>query len=227
MGRKRNRETVSTRRLAALYGDILRCETCFGAPGCSIEHDQERVRRWVVDTSLASDVFLIGEALGPQTQRKSGVPYQLANGLLSQTGKTLDDFLRRFGYSIDPGSRLKYAYSTDLIQHYPGRTANGDQTPKRQEIENCSEWLRKELELVRPKVVISLGRLAKDFLLRLAAIPDTRLESPWGREFPCAIGAMTVSAFAVPHPSYARYKRDLVERVYAEASKRIARLLGH
>ena len=42
-----------------------------------------------------------------------------------RTGRDLDAFFRKFGYTIDPESDLRYAYHTDMVQHYPGAVKGG------------------------------------------------------------------------------------------------------
>ena len=66
--------------------------------------------RIVEERATASKVFLVGQALGEQTQRISGRPYTKANGKLSNTGHNLDKFLRLFNCrlsSLPPPKGLK------------------------------------------------------------------------------------------------------------------------
>ncbi len=54
-------------------------------------------------------------------------------------------------------------YITNVVHCHPP-----DNRPSRpEEIENCSEYLCRELEIVRPKLVIGLGKDAREWLLRL------------------------------------------------------------
>jgi hypothetical protein len=60
-----------------LYAETFACSTCFGATGCQIIPDPERVRRKVLARALNSKVFVVGQALSRTAQRKSGLPYVL------------------------------------------------------------------------------------------------------------------------------------------------------
>src|SRR5688572_21299816 len=73
-----------------LYEAVHDCTLCIGAKGCKMEVDPRRVRRRVVEKSLGSRVFIVGQALGPNTQRLSGIPYMSETGNLSTTGNALD-----------------------------------------------------------------------------------------------------------------------------------------
>ncbi len=208
---------IARRRGQALYREIHRCTACIGAPGCAIQLDPKRVRRKLIPESLTSDVFVVGQSLGPRTQRKSGIPYLLPTGKLSATGRRLDQFLATFGYSIDAGSGRRYAYSSDLVQHYPGKLGQGDRRPTKAGRDNCARWLRRELALVRPKVVILLGELAtRDFLARYAPSTSAKVRG-WGGPSRCSVGSCQVLAFAIPHPAY-RFHRPEVRDIHRQAT---------
>lgn len=78
--------------------------------------DVRKVQRKVVKRAIESKVVIIGQALGGNTQRLSGLPYVSINGQLTRTGQILDKFLNSFGYTINPLSSLKYVYSSDIVQ---------------------------------------------------------------------------------------------------------------
>jgi uracil-DNA glycosylase family 4 len=153
--------------LRDLYREIHECEKCLGDPRCEMAADEDRMARTLVSRAAESPIFVIGQALGPNTQRLSGVPYTYPNGELSPTGRVLDDLLRAIGYTIDARGDRPYVYSSDIVQRYPGPAVGGggDRTPTRVEMENCAEWLETELRIVRPRVILLLGRFASDYFL--------------------------------------------------------------
>lgn len=190
--------------------------------------DVARVQRTTVGSSTASDVFLVGQALGSETQRLSGLPYTLPEGRLSQSGRALDGFLRQFGYTIDSSAvsqgRLRYAYASDLVQRYTGRNARGegDRKPIRAEMDNCAEWLEEELLLVHPKVVLLLGMLpAKEFLKRYGA----RSHFVWGKVYRCEVVRHKTVAVPIYHPSYRRRKPDATDDLYRSVARKVRRIL--
>jgi hypothetical protein len=111
-------------KIGKLYEQIH--NRCFGIPGCEMKPDARKVQRKVVKRAIESEVVIIGQALGKSTQRLSGLSYMSINEQLSRTGQVLDNFLNSFGYTIDPSSSLKYVYSSDIVQCYPGRLTRGD-----------------------------------------------------------------------------------------------------
>ena len=215
-----------TEELNHLYEEIFRCDKCIGAEGCLIQPDSERVRREVIPRALDSEVFVVGQALASRTQRRSGIPYYMRDGSLSDSGQKFDAFLQNFGYTIDPVSELNYVYSSDVIQHYPGRGSRGDRKPTRPEADNCAEWLGKELALVSPKVVILLGEVApKGFLRRYGARPISKMKDAWGKPHQCAIDGHPVSAVPVQHPAYRFGDRNQIDMIYRNVAAYISALL--
>jgi uracil-DNA glycosylase len=186
--------------------------------------DDERIVRRVISRAAGSPVFLVGQALGPDTQRRSGLPYTYPNGSLSATGRALDRLLHMLGFTIDPSSALPYVYSSDILQRYPGRSAagGGDRRPTRGEVANCAEWLDAELRVVRPRVILLLGKESATYFLRAhgrAAWPQ------WGAAHSLDINGSRAVAFVVYHPAYRRRQPELVDALYASVARRARRLL--
>jgi uracil-DNA glycosylase family 4 len=215
---------MASRRLRVLYREIHECDRCLTDPRCEMQPDEERVRRRVVTRAATSRLFIVGQALGPNTQRRSGMPYMFPNEELSPTGRVLDQFVRRLGFTIDPSSTLPYAYSSDIVQRYPGRAAGGggDRRPTSREVANCSEWLDTELRIVRPRVVLLLGKPAARYFLR-AHGQDGRVD--WGEVRHIDVGDARATAFVVYHPAYRRKKPVTVDALYATVARKARRLL--
>jgi uracil-DNA glycosylase len=95
-----------------------------------------------------ADVMIVGEAPGFNEDRQ-GEPF------VGAAGKLLDTLLARI--------RLSRAdvYITNVLKCRP--PMNRDPMPN--EVEACSPYLRRQMELVRPKVVLVLGRHALERLL--------------------------------------------------------------
>jgi uracil-DNA glycosylase family 4 len=217
---------IRVRELGTLYNEIYRCTACMGVPGCRIREDPERVLRRVVPGAVRSEVFLVGQALGGRTQRRSGLPYCFPDHTLSPAGRRLNVFLRSVGYSIDPHTSLRYAYSSDVIQRYPGRRGNGDRQPSKGERDMCALWLKRELALVRPKVVVLLGSVAaRDFLERYGTTPMELSVVGWGKPHECNVGGRRLVAVPVPHFS-SRLQRDRRQRILRRARKTVSELLA-
>jgi len=155
--------------LQVLYEKVHSCRACQSASGCMIREDLRKVVRTTIPWSIESELFIIGQALGEHTQRLSGIPYTNERGALSSTARSLNNWLSLLSYTIDSAdstSRYKYAYSSDIVQCFPGKypTGKGDRAPTPQEIRNCVSrgFLIREIELVTPKLVVLMGKTSRD-----------------------------------------------------------------
>ena len=103
-------------------------------------------------------LMLVGQAPGPSAGQRP-MPYSGA------TGKTLQGWLDRAGFP--PGTLHRDFYLTSLTKCFPGPAVSGgkgDRPPSAAEIALCARHLDREIALVRPEVVVSLGRLAAERL---------------------------------------------------------------
>ena len=88
-------------------------------------------------------------------------------------------------------------YFAAVCRCFPGKTTGGgDRVPNPQEILNCSSWMNDEFEILQPKLVIPVGRLAI-----AQFIPFLKLEEVIGRIFPMHRGRHRYDLIPLPHPS--------------------------
>ena len=96
----------------------------------------------------SADIMLIGEGPGEQEDLK-GEPF------VGPAGKLLDDML-----SIIDLNRSN-VYIANIVKCRPPQ--NRDPKPEEQEI--CIEWLRNQTRLIKPKIIVCLGRIAAQKLI--------------------------------------------------------------
>lgn len=128
----------------------------------------------------------IGQAPGV-TEVKAGRPFNAGSG------KRLFQWLAKAGIEEDWFRRTQYM--TAVTKCFPGKNTSGggDRVPSRHEQELCSHFLESELKLVKPKLVIPIGRLA----IQRFFPPDVALEELIGTEH--QIDGRWMVPF--PHPS--------------------------
>ena len=77
-----------------------------------------------------------------------------------------------------------------------GLPGGGDRVPDRTEVANCGAWLRAEFALLRPELVIPVGKLAIAQFL-----PPLMLTEMIGRIFPGNYAGQLFEIIPLPHPS--------------------------
>jgi uracil-DNA glycosylase len=97
--------------------------------------------------------MLVGQAPG-KVEAEGGVPFS------GRAGQTLFRWLAQAG--IDETAAREIIYISAVTRCYPGPhpSGRGDRVPSRQEQSSCADWLDAELQIVQPKLLIPVGRLA-------------------------------------------------------------------
>jgi uracil-DNA glycosylase len=135
--------------LSALAEEVLACRACEVAGYLS--------RANPIRPSALEDarIVLIGQAPGSVTDAKG---YHFAG----PAGTFLSQWLDRAGFP--PGYFREHVYLTSLTRCFPGKSAsgNGDRVPSRAEMALCRQFLDRELELIQPRLVLLVGKMAID-----------------------------------------------------------------
>ena len=106
-------------------------------------------------------VMFVGEGPGEQEDLQ-GKPF------VGRSGQLLDKMLDAVDLSRD-----KNIYIANIVKCRPPK--NRDPLPEEQEM--CIEWLRSQFELIRPKIIVCLGRIAAMKLIR----PDFHIMKEHGQ----------------------------------------------
>lgn len=99
--------------------------------------------------------MIVGEAPGEQEDIK-GEPF------VGPAGQLLDQMLRALGLSRSEGSAEQQVYIANTLKCRPPRNRN----PEPAELARCEPFLRRQLALVQPKVILAMGRFAVQSLLQ-------------------------------------------------------------
>src|SRR4051794_41691754 len=137
-----------------------------------------------------ADLMFVGEAPGAN-EDKQGLPF------VGQAGRLLDTLLEEIGLS-----RADVFIQNTLMCRPPG-----NRDPQPGEIQNCSGYLLRKIELVRPRVICTLGNFATK-LLRDDPTGITRLH---GRPEERRIGNLDVVLYPLFHPAAALYTPAMLD----------------
>jgi len=125
----------------------------------------EKAMRDISRTNIDADVLIVSQALAESTLRKSGVNFYNEKLELGPTGRNLEKFLSLIGRTVDFRSD-RCVYNTEIAQCYPGKTpgGKGDRKPLTEESLNCVEFLREEIALVQPRLILAMGKASFEFI---------------------------------------------------------------
>src|SRR5436309_9639734 len=136
-------------------------------------------------------------------------------------GRTLFRWFEEF-CGLKEGTMRTRIYFAAVIRCFPGKGPGGsDRVPAAEEIANCSSWMKTELEILRPRLVIPVGRLAI-----VQFIGCEKLDLIIGRSFVVSRGGVNFDLIPLPHPSGASpwHKIPPGRELLIRAMKKIA---GH
>lgn len=137
---------------------------------------------------VMSPVMLIGQAPGPKE-------IELHKPFAWTAGKTLFGWFSRIG--LDEDALRARVYMAAVCRCFPGKAPRGgDRLPSREEVANCGQWLQRELRLLRPQLILPVGKLAIQQFL-----PVTKLDEVVGRQYSTSVEGLTADLIPLPHPS--------------------------
>tara|TARA_A100000164_G_C21717505_1_gene681212 strand:+ start:121 stop:711 length:591 start_codon:yes stop_codon:yes gene_type:complete len=155
---------------------------------CSLCPKNSGINGVVKSSGPVSSLAIIGEAPGAD-EDAAGEPF------VGRAGKMLDKLLE--------GAKIKrhQLFITNAVKCRPTQN-NGkkNRTPTVDECESCRPWLYKEIELVKPKVIVTLGKTSTESVLALPK--NFTLGDYINNPNEANIGESTYTVVACWHPSY-------------------------
>jgi DNA polymerase len=158
--------------------------------------------------SHRAGVMLIGEAPGYHEDLQ-GRPF------IGDAGRILDRLLTRAGLSRDD------VYICNVLKCRPPN--NRDPTPA--EVQACTPYLRRQLDLLRPQLVVPLGRFAAAVMATEAGNPFTSISKMRGTPFDVSLRGHPTVVIPTYHPAAALYNpryRDALDEDFAAVKTLLA-----
>ncbi len=151
-----------------------------------------------------ADLMFIGEAPGANEDRL-GLPF------VGQAGKLLDKLLVEIGLERDE------VFIANTVKCRPPNNRD----PHPHEIDACNEYLRRQVELIEPTVICTLG----NFATKLLRADPTGISKLHGQEEVHVIGARAIRLYPLYHPAAALYTPSTLDTLRADFH-RIPQLLA-
>ncbi len=148
-----------------------------------------------------ADWMLIGEAPGEQEDLK-GEPF------VGRAGQLLNEMLRALGLDRDQ------VFITNVLKCRPP----GNRDPKPEEVAACEPFLIRQIALIQPKIIVAVGRIAAQNLLKTSA-PLARLRGKVHRYDDIPLVVIYHPAYLLRNPGAKRQAWEdlkLARRVYSE-----------
>ena len=148
----------------------------------------------VGEGSLDAKIMLIGEAPGAR-EAKTGRPF------VGASGRMLDEFLETIGL------RRADIYITNVVKDRPPENRD----PTAGEIALYAPFLRRQIEIIQPRVVATLGRFAMSFILEFLDVSFSQsptISDLHGQQLTGKASYGAVAVVPLFHPAVALYQRQ-------------------
>jgi len=171
--------------LSELNAEIARCQLC--------EIAKYRTKAVPGEGPEDAEIMFIGEAPGWHEDQQ-GRPF------VGPAGRYLDQLLALIGLN------RQQVYITNVIKTRPP----GNRDPLPTEIQNCQKWLDRQIEIIKPKMVVTLGRYSMEKFF-----PGKSISKIHGT----AVKKDNIIYYAMYHPAAALHQQSLRQAIEADMKK--------
>ncbi len=133
--------TIEVENLASFYEQIKNCQKC--------KLSKSRTKLVFGVGNEKANLMCVGEGPG-HDEDKMGEPF------VGAAGQLLDRILASVGFTRDE------VYIANIVKCRPP----GNRDPEEEEIEECLPFLKKQIDLIKPKIILALGKVAARTLLQ-------------------------------------------------------------
>ena len=143
---------------------------------------------------ITSDIMFIGEAPG-RNEDLQGLPF------VGAAGKVLDELLQ----SIE--LKREDVYICNILKCRPPENRD----PKNEEIKSCTPYLDRQIEIINPKIISTLGNFASKYIMEKFGINPGSISKIHGKVY--SVSTLTLQTRIVPmyHPAVAVYNPNQKE----------------
>lgn len=152
--------------------------------------------------SYDAKVMFVGEAPGYWEDQK-GLPF------VGRAGKVLDELLEGIGLSREE------VYITNIVKCRPPNNRD----PAEEEIRACSPYLDRQIDIIRPKVIVPLGRHSMAYILKKFGFEVEPISKSHGKTFDARTLFGKVVIMPSYHPAVALYKPAMKEDLIKDFQK--------
>lgn len=171
--------------LEELNNQILKCEKC--------ALSKTRINVVPGEGSDSAEIMFIGEGPG-KNEDEQGRPF------IGAAGKLLDKLIESIGLT------RKDIYIANVVKCRPP----GNRDPLPEEVEACRPWLDKQIKIIKPRMIVLLGRHSMDRFL-----PNQKISIDHGK--PKRYNGQVY--FPIYHPAAALYRNGLLEDLQKDFNK--------
>lgn len=152
--------------------------------------------------NIKAEIMIVGEAPG-RNEDEQGRPF------VGKAGQLLNEILEGLGI------RREEIFITNIVKCRPPNNRD----PTEREKETCSPYLLKQIEIIKPKYIICLGRHSASFLMSKIGMKFSSISEARGKEIEGKINGIEVKIIVTYHPAAALYNPNLRSEIENDLKK--------
>jgi DNA polymerase len=157
-----------------------------------------------------SPVMFIGEAPG-QSEDINGKPF------VGAAGKFLETLLSEIGLSRND------VFICNIVKCRPPR----NREPMPNEIQTCTPYLDRQIKIIKPKFIVTLGNYSTTYIFSKANLPFNGITQARGKFYQATILDMQMTIFPTFHPAATLYSAKYKETLQRDFQLLKNKLVGH
>lgn len=161
-----------------------------------------------------AELMIISEAPGFNEDQR-GVPF------VGAAGELLNKLLKMAGL------KREELYICNILKCRPVTSNLENRPPRSEEIEACTPYLDRQIEIVKPKLIVTLGRYAASYILSKLGYSFRSMAGVHGKIFRGRLFNNAVTVIPTYHPAAALYNpkyKDAVEEDFRVVRRELKRL---
>lgn len=174
--------TEKEKKYHSLSQKIINCREC--------RLCESAIQAVVGDGDINAKIIFIGEAPG-KNEDESGIPF------VGRAGKLLNSLIAELG--MERGD----VWIGNIIKHRPPK--NRDPLPD--EISKCRDFLTQQIEIIEPKIIVTLGRFSFNYF-----VPDGKISDERGK----LVDMGKYKVFPVYHPAAALRNKKFLNTLQSD-----------
>jgi len=171
--------------IESLSTEINNCKKC--------DLWRTRNKPLVGDGSINAEILVIGESPGYYEDLQG-------RAFVGEAGKILDRLLDLVNL------KRKDIYITNVLKCHPPRNHN----PNRHEIDSCIQYLYRQVEIIKPKIIMALGKFASKEIFDKYNLDFSRISELHGKVFEAEKSFGKMKIIPLYHPAVACYHNEML-----------------
>ena len=180
--------------MKALSLEIKNCKKC--------KLWETRKKPLVGDGSVNAEILFVGESPGYNEDK-------LGKAFVGESGKVLDQLLDIVNL------KRSEIYITNVLKCHPQKNHN----PHRQEIDSCIQYLNRQIKIIKPKIIITLGKYASREIFAYFNLEFSKISEVHGRIFDAEIDNRKIKIIPLYHPAVACYHNEMFDILKSDFKK--------